>query len=250
VRHQFIDKHAYLDSPVHRIDPRAKLTAAFAAIVVIVSESALGKPMHFVWYIMVLASIAGISRVPVGFLIRRVIIVMPFIAMASIFYPISAALEGRSVSWTLDDPTVKAALIIFLKGFTSVTILVLLTSTERFHQLLMGLRKMGMPKLICGISAILYRYIFLLTEEALRTTMARESRTPGKLAVNKIKVYGNQAAMIFLRSWERSQTIYSSMMSRGFVGEFPDMHTLKLRKIDVLSATIFIFAFLTIRVVL
>jgi len=248
VRHQFIDKHAYLNSPVHRLDPRAKLGAAFAAIVVVVSERIVGEPMHFVWYIAVLLVVAWVSRVPIGFIIRRVIVVLPFIAMASIFYPISAALEGRSVSWNLGDPAVKAASMIFLKGFTSVVILVLLTSTERFHQLLMGLRKMGMPKLICGISAILYRYIFLLTEEALRTTMARESRTPGKLTVNKINVYGNQSAMIFLRSWERSQTIYSSMMSRGFVGEFPDMHTLKLRGADVLSVTMFIFAFLMIRI--
>jgi hypothetical protein len=84
--------------------------------------------------------------------------------------------------------------------------------------------------------------------EAQRTTLARESRTPGKLKVNKINVYGNQAAVIFLRSWERSQTIYSSMLSRGFKGEFPDMHQLNLRVSDVLFATMFIFIFLLIRI--
>ena len=235
---------------MHRVDPRAKLIAAFAAIVVVVTEKTSGEPGHFFWYIAVFALVVWASRVPVGFLIRRIVVVLPFIAMAAIFYPISTAFEGSTVAWNIDDPAVKAASIIFLKGFTSVAILVLLTSTERFHRLLMGLRKMHMPKIICGISAILYRYVFLLTEEAMRTNMARESRTPGKLTVNKINVYGNQAAMIFLRSWERSQTIYSSMLSRGFDGEFPDMQTLKLRAKDVLFPTMFIFAFLLIRILL
>jgi cobalt/nickel transport system permease protein len=248
VRHQFIDKYAYLNSPIHGVDPRAKVISAFAAIVIVVSENYDGEIIHFLWYFILLTGIAILSGVPVIFLMKRVLVVVPFIAMASIFYPVSAILEGKTVVFNLQDSTVKAALIIFSKSFTSVTILVLLTSTERFHRLLMALRKLRMPKLICGISAMLYRYIFLLTEEAQRTTLARESRTPGKLKVNKINVYGNQAAVIFLRSWERSQTIYSSMLSRGFKGEFPDMHQLNLRLSDVLFATMFIFIFLLIRI--
>lgn len=250
MRHQFIDKHAYLDSPVHRVDPRAKLLAAFAAIIVVVSEQTDGETGHFLWYLSILIFTTWLSGVPFVFLFRRIAVVIPFIIMASVFYPISAMMEGKSVSWNLHDPVVKAASMIFLKGFTSIMILVILTSTERFHRLLMALRKLKMPKLICGISAILYRYVFLLTEEAQRTTMARESRTPGKLMVNKISVYGNQAAMIFLRSWERSQILYSSMLSRGFMGEFPDMHVLNLRFVDVLSAVLFIFAFLLVRILL
>jgi len=81
-----------------------------------------------------------------------------------------------------------------------------------------------------------------------RYGQARESRTPGRLKMNRIKVFGNQAAMIFLRSWERSQTIYKSMLSRGFAGEYPDMQKLSLKTEDVIFASSFVILMLSIRI--
>ena len=54
------------------------------------------------------------------------------------------------------------------------------------------------------------------------------------------KVYGNQAAVIFYRSWERSQLIYKSMLSRGFAGEFPESEEMKLRVSDIIFSFLFI----------
>jgi len=247
LKHEFIDQYAYLNSPVHRIDPRAKVLSAFTAIVIVVSENLDGGTGHFLWYLAVFFCVAFLSGLPIRFLLKRTMMVIPFIVMAAFFYPVAALLDGQTVALSLNDPEINTAMIIFSKSLIAVIILVLLTSTERFHRLLLALRKLKMPKLICSISALLYRYIFLLADEARRTTLARESRTPGKLAVSRITVYGNQAGVIFLRSWERSQTLYSSMLSRGFTGEFPDMHQLNLGKVDVISCSVFIFVLLIIR---
>ncbi len=251
MKHDFIDKYSRLSSPVHRLDPRIKILASLAGIIIIVSEPLNSKPDHFIYYFILLAFINLFSKLPPGFILKRILLVSPFILMAALFYPLSVLFNGRDeqslLSWQ-HTHMLYGAITIFSKAFLAVLILVLLTSTEKFRRLLLAMRKLKMPVIVGKLSAILYRYIFVLSDEYLRTTRARLSRSPGKLKAGRIKIYGNQAAMIFLRSWERSQIIYKSMLSRGYSGEYPDMHKLDLRIIDIIFALIFVFSLTAIRI--
>jgi cobalt/nickel transport system permease protein len=120
-----------------------------------------------------------------------------------------------------------------LKATLSVTILILLASTEKFHNLLGGLRKIKFPVIVGILSALMYRYIFILSDEVMRTNRARNSRTPGNLRSGKLKVLGNQLATVFIRSTERSRIVYAGMVSRGFAGEFPSMSEKAIRARDI-----------------
>jgi cobalt/nickel transport system permease protein len=246
LKHSFLDKYSHLDSPIHVIEPRVKLIAVFTGIVIIVSEPP-GEIFSFSLYGLLIALLVGLSNVPLAYILKRCLIVSPFIIVAAVFYPLSTPVASGSEAISLLSRYDMALTIVF-KAFSSVILLILLTSTEKFHNLLLGLRKLKMPKLLGIISALMYRYVFILSDEALRTTRARESRTPGKLRINKFRVYGNQSAMIFLRSLERSQVIYNSMLSRGFTGEFPVMQKSELTIKDIMVSACFILIMLVIRV--
>ena len=247
MRHDFIDKYSHLDSAVQRLDPRAKILSALAGIVIVVTEPLSARLVHFVLYFSLMFCVLVISQLPPRYMLKRLLLVSPFIVMASIFYPLSFYITDKELYLTESRLVLNSALVIFLKALLSVLILIILTSTEKFHRLLLALRKLRFPKLICTISALLYRYIFIISDEMLRTTRARESRTPGTLAKGRIKVFGNQVAVIFLRSWERSTIIYKSMLSRGFTGEYPDIRKLELRPGDIVISASFLIAMLTIR---
>jgi cobalt/nickel transport system permease protein len=246
LKHDFLDKYSNLDSPVHRLDPRVKILSVFLAIIIIVSEP-LGELFHFLFYFIIIALLVVLSRVPLKYLLMRCLIVSPFILMAAAFLPLSRMLSPELQPDYSGYSVYQASLTILFKAYSAVILLVLLTSTEKFQRLLLGIRKLKMPRLIGVISALMYRYIFLLTDEVLKTTRARESRTPGKLKISKVKVYGNQMAMIFIRSWERAHRVYDSMLSRGFNGEFPDTRTLHLSRNDVFLPVIFVGILLVIR---
>jgi len=249
LRHTFIDRYSHLDSPVHRLDPRMKIIASLAAIIIITTEPFTGRLVNLFLYCAVTLAVTVLCRIPAAYLLKRMLIVSPFILMAALFYPVSVmpANEGSIISgWR---PLAEAGLSVFLKASLAVLILILLSTTEKFHRLLMALRRLKVPSIITTISALLYRYIFLLADEMLRTARARESRTPGVLRRGRLKVYGNQVAVIFLRSWERSQVIYNSMLSRGFSGEFPDVQEMKLRRADIVIPLIFIALLLLIKTV-
>jgi cobalt/nickel transport system permease protein len=246
VKHSFIDKYGNLDSFIHRLDARIKLIALFSFILIAVSEPR-GILCPFIWYGIIIAFLVLISRVPVRFILGRCLVVSPFILMAAVFYPLSSMIAGDFRGYEAYNDQYAVALSIALKAFSAIILLTLLVSTEKFHNLLLGLRQMKMPRLVGIISALMYRYIFILSDEALKTNMARESRTPGKLKMNKFRVYGNQSAMIFLRSLDRSRIIYNSMLSRGFTGEFPAMRDTCITAKDTAFLFFFILILLAIR---
>jgi cobalt/nickel transport system permease protein len=247
LKHDFLDKHAHIDSPVHRLDPRVKLISAFAGIVIIVTEPLEGSLIPFAFYFGVVSLIIVLSRVPLKYILKRCLVVLPFILMAAVFYPLSVILEGENIGQGNMNPYLMPGIIIFSKALLAVLLLIVLTSTESFHRLLLAMRKLRMPRIIATISALLYRYIFLLIDEALKTSRARESRTPGKLRMSRMKVFGNQVATIFIRSWDRSEIIYKSMLSRGFTGEYPGMQKLEMTVTDVILSVTFIAALLAVR---
>ncbi len=246
MKHHYIDHYSDLNSPVHRLDPRVKILVAFLGILIMVSEPP-AKLWPFGLYGGLLLLLVLMSRLPLAFIIKRFLILSPFIFLASFFYPVSLYLSKETQTISFQDESARIAFSIFLKAGLSIVFLIWLISSERFHVLLLGLRKLKMPKLVGMLSILMYSYIFVFWDEILKTTRARESRTSGKLRRNKLKIYANQLALILLRSWERSKTLHHAMLSRGFHGEFNQIQDLKFSSRDMWFGMLFLLLFLPIR---
>lgn len=218
-----------------------------AVLVIIVSEPRDAGLFKFALYFMILSVPLALSLVHPFHFLRRLLPVLPFIVAAAAFYPLSVFLTDRELYTAESSALLNAALVIFLKAFASVLILILLSSTEKLHILLAGMRRLHFPKLVLTIAALLYRYVFIISDELTRTSRARESRSPGKLRSGRFRVTGNQVAVIFIRSWERSEAVYNSMLSRGFSGEFPLVQSGKIRPAEIFFAVLFVVAILSAR---
>jgi len=242
LRHSFIDKYSHIKSPVHAFDARLKLTLVFLSILIIVSEPK-GQLNNFIFYAPVVFTFMLLSRIPLNYFLKRLLIVTPFFGLAAAFYPLSHYISDMA----FDNMTIYIAFSIFLKALLSVSLLLLLISSEKFHRLLAAMRKVGLPKIVAVVAALMYRYIFILHDETLRTTTARMSRTPGRLKQGRFKVLGNQLAMIFIRSWERSKNIYNAMISRGFNGNFSNKDDFRIQTFDIPAFLVLLSGFLCIR---
>jgi len=249
MKHDFLDLYSDIDSPLRTLDPRVKFLALFAAIFIIVSETK-GILTAFVPYFIITLTMILISCVPLMFYLKRCLIASPFILMAAAFLPLSH-LIGQSAAEQISvlslDGIGGVTLSIVFKAYLAILILTLLTSTGRFHELLWALRKMKAPKIIGIISSLMYRHIFILTDELHKTKRARESRTPGKLMTGRFKTYGNQTAVIFLRSWDRAERVSAAMQSRGFTGDFPEGAGRNLTLRDLLFLLLVLILFLAVR---
>ena len=64
--------------------------------------------------------------------------------------------------------------------------------------------------------ALMYRYLFVLFDEADRMKRARASRTFSKSGLRSWNVLSGIIGQLFIRSSERAERIYSAMCARGW----------------------------------
>jgi cobalt/nickel transport system permease protein len=94
-----------------------------------------------------------------------------------------------------------------------------LIGTTGFTPTCQALHRMGMPQVFTTQLLFLYRYIFVLAEEAGRTSLARELRSCGTKGQG-IESYRSLIGALLLRTWGRAERIHDAMLARGFNGEF------------------------------
>jgi cobalt/nickel transport system permease protein len=222
MRHSFIDRYSALDSPLHLLEPRSKLLAFVALIVAVLCIPANQGSLFFVYFFAV-AILMGISQVPLNYIMGRTLVILPFIVLASLAAPWKG-LHGLA--------------ILFIRAILCLLLLILLTNTTRFIELLRGMRKLGCPEILVMNLSFLYRYLFVLTEEAMRMKQARDCRRVGRAPFREeLKILSSMLGTLLIRSFERAERMYSAMLSRGFSGEFQVYSPRKFSWRDLLFLT-------------
>jgi cobalt/nickel transport system permease protein len=209
VKHSFVDRYANLDSPLHLLDARTKVIG-FSALIVTALSVRTGNTGEFFAFFFFMAILAGISQIPMQYVVVRTLGIVPFVLLAGL----SAPWRG-SGGWGW-------FLALLLRSILCLLILVLLTNTTRFVELLRGLRKLGCPRILVANLSFLYRYLFVLSDEVMRMRQARDSRRVGRSGVlAELRTFGSMLGTLMVRSFERADHMYHAMLSRGFSGEFP-----------------------------
>jgi len=121
---------------------------------------------------------------------------------------------------------------ILAKAWLSILSLILLTSTTRFSNLLRSLEKLRLPRVMTMILSFMYRYIFVLIDEAMRMKQARDSRNFGGGRLRQLRTIGNMIGTLFIRSYERGERVYAAMVARGFDGQTRTLEHLSFRQVD------------------
>ena len=78
----------------------------------------------------------------------------------------------------------------------------------------------------------LYRYLFVLVDEASRLVRARSLRAVGNEG-GGLKIFGSLVGHLLLRTLDRAQRIYLAMCCRGFDGRIQIMRPLKFGPLDI-----------------
>lgn len=239
MRHLVAEFGAESPSVLRALDPRAKIVAVGGALLLVVSEprTALAP---FAGYGVLVVVLMVLGRVPPRRLAARLLLAAPVVAGAALFLALAPRTGG------VGGPRIAGAMV--LKAGTAVALATLLVSIERLHRILVGMGALGMPAGLTAVAVFMYRYSFILADEVVRTSRARASRTPGRLVVGRVEVYGRQAAMVFLRGWRRARRVHQAMTSRGFSGVMPGGPSLRLGIVDVLFVVATLAAFAAVRV--
>jgi cobalt/nickel transport system permease protein len=250
------DRYRPGESLIHHLDPRVKVlvTVGFILSNVLLPDAAwLAFLISWIFILIV----SRFARLGFGYIFTRSFVALPFAlaAITAIFSVPGNALTTWHIgatSLTVTDAGLLRFASIMLRSWLSVQGALLLVATTRFPDMIHALEHLHFPNLIVTIIAFLYRYLFVLTNEVLRLTRARQARSAtatgfrsGGDAIWRARVTGNMVGQLFLRSYERSDRIYNAMLSRGYTGQIRTLSPHIMKRRDWLFAglalTVFIF---------
>jgi cobalt/nickel transport system permease protein len=247
-----MDNYADIDSPMHTLDPRAKILAFFTLIIVSVSTPP-DRYFAFAGYLFICIAAAVLSKIPAGKFLKRIAVVIPFVLLVGISLPfiksgdtagaagsISTGIGGLSVSYSglmlLWNVTIKA--------LVAIMALTIVSMTTQFSDFLKALEDFHVPRIFTMLAGFAHRYIFVLADEFMRMKRARDSRLYGGRWLWHAKVIGGMIGTMFLRSYERAERIYVAMVSRGFDGRCEKSSMGRMRIADyAFSASVIVAAF-------
>lgn len=228
-------------SPIHQRDPAVKiaLTVLFVLSTALLPDGAW-VAFALSWGVVLLATALG--RLPLSYPIRRSVIALPFAlaAITLLFTVPGRPLLGGQIGawrWSVTEPGLVRFTSVLVRSWLSVQMAVLLTATTPFPEIVRGLNRIGVPEALVGVIGLMYRYLFLLADEALRLLRARASRSggAGQGALRwRARVAGHMAGQLFTRSYARSERVYAAMLARGFDGRILSLPPARLRAGDVL----------------
>jgi len=202
MRHDFLDRFSRLQSPIHRVPTAVKLGGSLGLITGLIATS-----VAHVWFFVAAAGLlillTAMSRIPWKFVIRRLVLLEPLVL-------------GVAAMALLQPNGGAVFLAIVVKSTLCLLAMILLSNTTPFAELLETLRRVRFPRLLVTILALLYRYIFVLIDEAERLNRARESRTFRNGRVRKWHSLASLVGQLFVRSTERAERIYAAMLARGW----------------------------------
>jgi len=194
--------HGQPDSLVHRLPAALKLSVALVIIVATV----LTPIQWLAWFVGVaglLVLTMLLSRLPLFFVFRRLLVLSPFVlgvVLVNAFQP-----AGRD-KW----------LAVAIKSVLCLLTVILVSNTTPFSQILRVLKSIRVPALLITTIALMHRYLFVLMDEAERMRRARACRTFSGGSGRAWKSLGAVVGRLFVRATERAERIHAAMCARGW----------------------------------
>lgn len=240
-----MDALAAGSSPVHRLHPLCKLLTTIAYIIVVVSF----PKYHFsglvimALYPVVLFQAAGI---PVRLCFYKLRIVLPLVCAVGLVNPFLDHTPLMQLGSVTVTGGVVSMVTLMLKGVFSLMASFLLIATTSIDTLCAALRQLHVPSILTTLLLLTYRYVGVMLEQVSVMAQAYSLRAPGQKGIH-ISAWGSFLGQLLLRSMDRAQELYNSMLLRGFRGDFfyADVPPCKIS--GVVYAVVSIGCFLCVR---
>ena len=203
---------------VNRLHPVGKLLICVLYIFIVAS---IGKYdlMHLILMAVYLVFCYAIGELSVKEGLYRMRLILPLVAFAGIFNPFldkeillnigNLGISGGVISMTT----------LVIKGFYTVLAVYALIATTSIDDICYALRVIHVPRIIVVVIMLIYRYFEVMAKEADRIVTAYTLRAPSQKGIN-YKAWGTLVGQWLLRSMDRAEVVYESMLLRGFTGDF------------------------------
>ncbi|NMB78862.1 MAG: cobalt ECF transporter T component CbiQ [Methanomicrobiales archaeon] len=227
-----IERDAYRDSIVHRIDARVKIVIAFAAIIALVAVPYSDRDMVYTvgaFFFVFFCLLWCCTNLSFGVYLRRIWAIVPLWGIIILFqvffrnkyYTDYHVVMSLPLGISIYAESIEFATILFVKFLVCISFIILLSSTTKMHEMLEGGARMGMPAEFALALGMMIRYLFVFgymyrkVNETLATKCfdVFDRHLPYRYRLRQL---GYTIGTMFIRSYEQGERVYTSMLCRGY----------------------------------
>lgn len=218
--------HFHGHSVVHRAPAHLKILVLLGFVLGVVATPREWYPV-FGGYLALVLGVVVLARVPLRYLLPRMVIEVPFLLFAAL---VPFVAEGERIAvhlvggWelSLSESGLLAAWGLVAKGTLGVLASLTLAATTEPAEVLRGLQRLRLPDLLVQIMGFMIRYLDVVTSDLARMLTAMRSRGVDPRSPRHWPALARTLGALFVRSYERGERVHLAMLSRGYDGRLPE----------------------------
>ena len=201
---------------IQRLHPLSKaiVTMLYMMLLMSIGQYDLTHLMGFLVYPIVICILA---ELPIRKIFSYGLVTMPFVMGVGL----SHLWIDHTFYIELGNFSVSSGMICFLtltlKGILAITGSLIFMMTTPIEAFMGALEKCKVPSILLALFFLTYRYIYLLVEETQTMYTAYKLRAPKQKGIHYL-AWGTFLGQILLRTYQRGNRLYETMLLRGFDG--------------------------------
>ena len=226
-----LDEASKKKNIINNLHPIVKIltTIIFLICVLSINKYDLSKLIYFILYPILLIMVGDIE---LRKFFKLILYLSPFLILfviSNIFLNKEPAIyiNGFCVTYGMIS-----ALTLFIKNIYSILAGYILIATTGIYNICYGLNKLYVPEIITNQILLTYRYVFVLLNEAGQMNNAYILRAPKQKGIRH-NAWGSLLGSLFLRSSNRADELYDSMILRGYKNKIYEFKKIKVKAIDI-----------------
>ncbi len=224
--HDLLDDYAHANA-LRDVNPRLKLTLGLGSILVCVFSTSPLAPL-LVAAAMGAAAII-LAKIPARFYFRLLAVPLAFALFscaAVIFIQGGDALFALSIlgiKLEISQEGLNLALLLLARTIGGMSSLFFIALTTPMIEVFSILKSAGLPGFLIELSMLIYRYIFVLLDQAAMIHSAQVMRLGNSSLRSSLSAFSMLTSVLFLRAWEQGERLMVAMDSRCYDGRLDVM---------------------------
>jgi cobalt/nickel transport system permease protein len=233
-----IDHYAYTNK-LTKISPISKIFFALSTLVICVSSASLIVPIMV--FVVNAILLIGSAKIKADFFLHLLFYPTIFVGLSCIFialfFGFGASFAEFNLpwfTWTIYKNGIAISVTTFFRVVGSLSCLFFLVLTTPITDLCIILRQARIPKVVVELSLLIYRYIFVFLEVAVKMNTAQKLRLGHSNWLKSIRSTALLGGNLFIRTLEQGERTFIAMNARGYDGNFRVLEELPKPKITAL----------------
>lgn len=219
-----IDHYLYRNG-LRKIHPGEKM--AFACITLLLSLLSANLAIPFLVFTVMGLIIIFQARIPLSFYLKLLLLPAGFLlagtgaiafSISSSNFPMLWGWHWNGYFFGITLTGLKLALLVFARALGAVSCLYFLMLTTPIEEIALQLQRLKVPSILVELMLLIYRFIFVLWENAVTIHTAQAARLGHVDWKTGLRSLASLVSSLFIRSLYRADNLHLALVSRCYTG--------------------------------